>query len=120
MVNHGEPIYLSAVENMRQGMSARLSALDAMRRIVSKLPDFVGAVIAMDVHGKHGAACHKLNGFPYCHRNESMTEVEIVKIDCTATLAELQDVILEEVAANSQRGVYFGIPTLLALFFIYT
>ena len=37
---------------MRLGKSPRLASLDAMRRIVSKLPDFVGAVIAMNPDGK--------------------------------------------------------------------
>lgn len=99
---------------MRLGMSPTLAALDAMRRMVSKLPDFVGAVIAMDPKGNHGAACHNLpNGFPYCHRNASLAVVEVITVDCSDDLGGLDAMIADY--TSSEKGVYLGFPTLFVL-----
>ena len=62
---------------MRLGMSPRLAALNAMHRIVSKIPDFRGAIVALNPDGEHGAACHIMaNDFPYCYRNETSTGLD--------------------------------------------
>ncbi len=43
---------------MRQGMSPKSAAQDAIQRIIRHYPAYVGAVIAMDYRGTHGAAAH--------------------------------------------------------------
>ena len=78
--------------------------------MVSKLPDFSGAVIAMDPMGKHGAACHILNGFPYCHRNATLTEVELITVDCSSDIDGLDEMIADH--TSSERGVYLALSAL--------
>ncbi|CAL9007974.1 unnamed protein product [Prunus brigantina] len=46
------------VESMRLGMEPNLAAKDAISRIVRKLPDFLGAVFAINKKGVHAGACH--------------------------------------------------------------
>lgn len=55
---------------MRQGMSPRKAAEDAIQRIVRFYPAYVGAVIAIDSRGRHGAAAHGWT-FEYTVRSAS-------------------------------------------------
>jgi hypothetical protein len=100
---------------MRLGMSPRLASLDAVRRIVSKLDDFSGGVIALNATGHHGAACHGLTSFPYCHQNQTLKDVEIVTIACTKDLQQLDDMILIESLKNSfkEKDISFSLIALV-------
>jgi len=46
------------VESMRRGMSPTEAAEDAVRRIARRVPTYIGAVVAVDAAGRHGAAAH--------------------------------------------------------------
>ena len=51
---------------MRIGHPPELAARTAIDRIVSKYPNFIGAVVALSKEGNVGAACHNLDDpFPY-------------------------------------------------------
>jgi len=69
------PCY-QVVESMRQGMTPKHAAVDAISRIKRKNPDFVGAVFAVNVEGIHAAACHGWT-FQYSVRTSDMEDVEV-------------------------------------------
>ncbi|KAL7639920.1 UNVERIFIED_CONTAM: hypothetical protein RMT77_009333 [Armadillidium vulgare] len=51
---------LIAVEGMRRGLSPDDSSAEALQRIIEYYPRFSGAVIALNINGQYGAACHNL------------------------------------------------------------
>ena len=55
---------------MRQGMSPKHAAEDAIQRIIRHYPSYVGAVVAVDYKGRHGAAAHGWK-FEYAARSQS-------------------------------------------------
>jgi N4-(beta-N-acetylglucosaminyl)-L-asparaginase len=67
---------------MRNGMSASAAAADAIQRIVKHYEEFVGAIIAIDKYGNHGAACHGLKTFPYSVKNSSISDVQVIYVPC--------------------------------------
>lgn len=75
------PAY-QAVESMRNGMSPTNAASDAIQRIAKYYANFVGAIIAIDKYGNHGAACHGLASFPYSVKNSAMSEVQVIHVAC--------------------------------------
>ncbi|XP_057857551.1 probable isoaspartyl peptidase/L-asparaginase 3 isoform X2 [Cryptomeria japonica] len=72
------PCY-QVVESMRQGMTPKDAAVDAISRIKRKYPDFVGALFALNVQGVHSGACHGWT-FQYSVRSEGMEDVEVYTV----------------------------------------
>ncbi|WOL10208.1 putative isoaspartyl peptidase/L-asparaginase 3 isoform X1 [Canna indica] len=72
------PCY-QVIESMRQGMTPRHAAVDAISRIARKYPDFVGAVFALDKDGVHAGACHGWM-FQYSVRNSTMKDVQVFTV----------------------------------------
>lgn len=70
---------VQAVESMRQGLSPRKAAEDAVRRIAEVYPSYVGALVTLSYTGEHGAAAHGWT-FEYSVRDTSMTEVTVFKV----------------------------------------
>jgi N4-(beta-N-acetylglucosaminyl)-L-asparaginase len=72
---------------MGQGLSPADATRAAISKIVRFYPDFSGAIVAVNLKGEYGAACHKvdipgMNGtFPYCVANleTGVTSVQFVK-----------------------------------------
>lgn len=64
------------MESMRQGKSPKRAARDAIERIKRKYPRFVGAVFAVNRHGKHAGACYGWT-FQYAVRGNDTGDVEI-------------------------------------------
>lgn len=56
---------LLAVEAMRAGAQPQEAAQQAVARIARRFPDFMGAVVALNMRGEFGAACHGIETFPY-------------------------------------------------------
>ena len=54
-----------AVEAMRGGAAPAEACRAALARIVARHPEFVGAMVAVARDGRHGAACHGIDTFPY-------------------------------------------------------
>ncbi|XP_043211109.1 N(4)-(Beta-N-acetylglucosaminyl)-L-asparaginase-like [Amphibalanus amphitrite] len=54
-----------AVEAMRSGAEPAEACRSALARIVARHPEFVGAMVALTKDGRHGAACHGIDSFPY-------------------------------------------------------
>lgn len=50
---------------MRDGSRPSVAAEIAIKRIVDKYPNFMGAVIAVNVNGEYGAACNGIDEFPF-------------------------------------------------------
>ena len=75
---------LLAVEGMRHGKSPKDAGEMAIRRIVSKYPDFQGAMVVLSKTGQHAAVCHGLPGgqFPYTLGNPSTGEAKVFYVDC--------------------------------------
>ncbi|XP_073143630.1 probable isoaspartyl peptidase/L-asparaginase 3 isoform X2 [Henckelia pumila] len=72
------PCY-QVVESMRLGMEPKLAAQDAIARIASKYPDFVGAVFAVNKSGAHAGACHGWT-FQYSVRSPDMDDVVVYTV----------------------------------------
>lgn len=54
-----------AVEEMRRGSTPTVAAEIAIKRIVNKYPNFMGAVIAINRDGEFAAACNGMKVFPF-------------------------------------------------------
>ncbi|KAK9838736.1 hypothetical protein WJX74_002277 [Apatococcus lobatus] len=72
------------VENLRQthwGVPVHPEAAceSAIRRILRVYPEYVGALVAVDSLGRHGAAAHGWN-FSYSVRTTEMDKVEVIEI----------------------------------------
>jgi N4-(beta-N-acetylglucosaminyl)-L-asparaginase len=75
---------LIAVEKMREGMTPKEAASFAMARIARFYPNFSGALVAANLAGEYGAACHGIpGGFPFSVRNEEFQEVKVELTNCT-------------------------------------
>ena len=70
---------VQAVESMRQGLSPKKAAEDAVRRIAEVYPGYVGALVTLSNAGEHGAAAHGWT-FEYSVRDTSMTDVKVFKV----------------------------------------
>ena len=71
---------VQAVESMRQGLSPKQAAEDAIQRITEMYPSYVGAVVTLSKRGEHGAAAHGWT-FEYSVRDSSMSAVSVFKVD---------------------------------------
>ena len=56
------------------------AAEDAIRRIATRVPSYVGAVIAVDKKGRMGAACFGWT-FKYSYRDASLDEPAVVTVE---------------------------------------
>ncbi len=71
---------MQVVEYMRQGYSPTKAAESAVRRITQHHPDYVGAIVAVNAAGQHGAAAHGWS-FEYAVRDPSMEDVTVYKVE---------------------------------------
>lgn len=71
-----------AVELMRNGKTPSEAAREAILRISRYYPTFSGAVIALNMTGHFGAACHGLSGFPYTVMSPEFNETQILSVGC--------------------------------------
>lgn len=78
------PCY-QVVESMRLGAAPAEAAAEAVARIARRAPGYVGAVVALDVRGRHGAACHGWPRFQYSLRSAATNGVEVVEIECAGS-----------------------------------
>ncbi|KAI1632909.1 asparaginase-domain-containing protein [Biscogniauxia mediterranea] len=72
------PCY-QAVENLRQGMSPKLAAEDAVRRMVRKYPEVQSGLVVVNNKGEHGGAGSGWT-FTYAYRGGSMNETAVVSV----------------------------------------
>ena len=70
---------MQVVESMRQGMSPKLAAEDAIQRIAKHYPQYVGALFAVDKAGNHAGASHGWI-FQYAFQTFGVKEPEIVTV----------------------------------------
>ncbi|CAF3402576.1 unnamed protein product [Rotaria socialis] len=70
------------VQLMRQGTAPDEACSDAIARIAKFYPNFTGAVLALGKDGRHGAACHGMNSFPYSVMQQGWKDPQIVQIPC--------------------------------------
>ncbi|KAL4229853.1 hypothetical protein ACF0H5_010245 [Mactra antiquata] len=71
-----------AVMMMKMGASPGEATADALKNIIRLYPDFVGAVLAVNKNGAHGAACHGIPKFPYSIRSLQYDEVTVIEVPC--------------------------------------
>lgn len=69
------------VEQMRNGVHPEDACEKAIRRIMKYYPDFSGAVVAANINGTYGAACHNAY-FVYNVQNPSMPKMKTVNVTC--------------------------------------
>jgi N4-(beta-N-acetylglucosaminyl)-L-asparaginase len=60
-------------------MSPKAAAEDAIRRIVRRYPDYVGAVFAVAKDGQHAGACHGWT-FTYAVRDATMDKATVYTV----------------------------------------
>ncbi|KAK8386484.1 hypothetical protein O3P69_010839 [Scylla paramamosain] len=73
---------LVAVEGMRAGLSPHKAAEMAIYRVAQYYPDFMGAVVALNMKGEYGAACHGIDHFPYSVASRETDVVEVKTTSC--------------------------------------
>jgi N4-(beta-N-acetylglucosaminyl)-L-asparaginase len=71
------PAY-QAVEGMKQGLTPTKAVLEALNRIIAYHPDFSGALIAVNVTGHYGAACHGFSTFQYTVFNPELKNSTVI------------------------------------------
>uniref|UniRef100_A0A131Y1T6 N(4)-(beta-N-acetylglucosaminyl)-L-asparaginase n=1 Tax=Ixodes ricinus TaxID=34613 RepID=A0A131Y1T6_IXORI len=72
-----------AVESMRHGVDPTSACRDALHRIVRHHPQFVGALVAVNIDGTYGAACHGIESFPFSVASPSHGTAVVERIKCT-------------------------------------
>ncbi|XP_047545626.1 N(4)-(Beta-N-acetylglucosaminyl)-L-asparaginase [Vanessa atalanta] len=74
-----------AVEEMRRGATPTQAARTAINRVATHYPDFMGAVIALNIDGVYGAACHGLGDvpFPFVVQDITMNKYKIETVNCS-------------------------------------
>ncbi|KLP06889.1 Uncharacterized protein Y057_4444 [Fusarium fujikuroi] len=72
------PCY-QAIEGMRNGLSPKEAAEDAVLRMVRKYGDLKSGIVVVDRYGNHGAACSGWN-FQYSYRGGKMTKTKVVTV----------------------------------------
>lgn len=76
---------MQVVESMRQGVSPKLAAENAIQRIGKHYPHYVGAVFAVDKAGNHAGASHGWI-FQYAFQKHGMQEPKIVTVQPISVL----------------------------------
>ncbi|OTA62307.1 hypothetical protein K449DRAFT_422457 [Hypoxylon sp. EC38] len=72
------PCY-QAVENLRLGMSPKLAAEDAVRRMLRKYPEIQSGIVVVNNKGDHGGAGSGWT-FTYAYRGGTMNETVVVSV----------------------------------------
>lgn len=70
---------MQVVESLRQGMSPKLAAEDAIQRIAKHYPQYVGALFAVDKAGNHAGASHGWI-FQYAVQTNGVKEPKIITV----------------------------------------
>lgn len=73
---------LVTVEGMRAGLSPRKAAEVAIYRVTQYYPEFMGAVVAVNMAGEYGAACNGIEHFPYSIATTETDAVEVKTVTC--------------------------------------
>jgi N4-(beta-N-acetylglucosaminyl)-L-asparaginase len=71
---------VQVVEFMRQGNPPKKAAELAIRRIIEFYPSYVGALVAVNAAGEHGAAGYGWT-FEYAVRDTSMKDVTVYRVE---------------------------------------
>lgn len=70
---------MQVVEAIRAGDSPTHAAESAVRRMAQFYPDYVGALVAVNAKGEHGAAAHGWQ-FRYAVQDGSKKEVRVIEV----------------------------------------
>ncbi|XP_076029987.1 N(4)-(Beta-N-acetylglucosaminyl)-L-asparaginase-like [Oratosquilla oratoria] len=73
---------LLTVEGMRSGLTPEKSAQEALVKISRFYPSFRGAIIATNIKGDYGAACHGYDTFPFCVVNPALNQTTVKRVNC--------------------------------------
>ncbi|KAL3878200.1 hypothetical protein ACJMK2_030568 [Sinanodonta woodiana] len=71
-----------AVMLMKMGVAPSVAAAEAIKPIIKYYPNFIGAIIAVNVRGEFGAACHNLAVFKYSVASPEMPNVTVMSQTC--------------------------------------
>lgn len=82
------PCY-QALENLRQGMTPKQAAADAVRRMVRKYPAVSSGIVVVNNKGEHGGAGSGWT-FTYSFRGGNMNETQVVTVPPISTCDKLQ------------------------------
>lgn len=74
------PCY-QAVESLRNGMTPKEAATDAVIRMVRKYPAVASGIVVVDKDGNHGAAASGWGGtFTYAYRGGNMNATQVIEV----------------------------------------
>lgn len=73
---------LVAVNSMRAGMTPTFAAQQSLERILEYYPDFSGALVAVAIDGRYGAACRGYSNFSYSVANDKLGGVKVIEVKC--------------------------------------
>lgn len=82
------PCY-QAVENLRQGMSPKEAAEDAVWRMVRKYPAVSSGIVVTNTKGEHGGAGSGWT-FTYAFRGGSMNATQVVTVPPVKAIAAVE------------------------------
>ncbi|KAK3606412.1 hypothetical protein CHS0354_042063 [Potamilus streckersoni] len=71
-----------AVMLMKMGVTPSVAAAEAIKSIIKYYPNFVGAIVAANVRGEYGAACHNLAVFKYSVADPELPNVTVMNQTC--------------------------------------
>ncbi|CAL8074669.1 unnamed protein product [Orchesella dallaii] len=78
---------LLTVEEMRRGATPEDAARFAISRISRFYPSFSGGIVAVNIQGDIGAACHNLpDGFPFSYVQATLPDVKVDVVQCTSNV----------------------------------
>ena len=72
-----------AVERMRNEDTPESAAKYALQRVIDYYPNFEGGIVAADLFGRYGAACHGFNTFQYSVATDDIGGVSVIDVICT-------------------------------------
>uniref|UniRef100_A0A0R3S1F4 N(4)-(beta-N-acetylglucosaminyl)-L-asparaginase n=1 Tax=Elaeophora elaphi TaxID=1147741 RepID=A0A0R3S1F4_9BILA len=70
------------VHYIREGKTPTEAAEITIHAISRKYPNFMGAIVAVNKKGQVGAACHGMDFFNFCVKNQNFTKVKILSVRC--------------------------------------
>lgn len=73
-------VSLQVVEAIRGGARPRDAAEEVVKRIAKWYPTYVGALVALDPQGQHGAAAHGWH-FQYAVQDREGVSVQVIDVD---------------------------------------
>ncbi|XP_064608074.1 N(4)-(Beta-N-acetylglucosaminyl)-L-asparaginase-like [Liolophura sinensis] len=105
------PAY-QTVSYMEQGLTPADAAERSINRILKYYPTFSGAVVAVNLKGDHGGACHGFDLFPYSVQSAQLQNVTVYNVTCIKKYVKYS-------ASDRKESNYFNLIDWISRFILY-